>query len=199
MQVVHYEASEIWEMFQARKDDFETKMEIIAENPEFGVVIYLTSETRGTATFPEIVVYMDDREEYSEIVVSESDCTQTVRKIYRDYLDDDRLVDKIIEEDKAEIAEQTAMEDEIEQRDGELYDAVTDMLDIFLNEKLDRIVGYKEADEITSDVIDHLCEYLYQEHGLSVYRPMILEDEDGEEFFEEFPYDCMIFDDEEVE
>ena len=41
---------------------------------------------------------------------------------------------------------------------------------------------------------DHVCEWLYQECRLSVNRPMFLEDENGDEFYEEFPYDCMEFD-----
>jgi hypothetical protein len=32
--------------------------------------------------------------------------------------------------------------------------------------------------------------------GLMIRRPMFLEDEAGEEFFEEFPYDCIEFEDE---
>ena len=33
------------------------------------------------------------------------------------------------------------------------------------------------------------------EHGISVFRPMMLEDEDGEEFYDEYPYDLLTFED----
>ena len=196
MQLINYEASEIWEMFQKRKEYFRTHMEIIAENPEFEVVIYLSEEDRGTTMLPSIVVCIEQNEVYSEAAVNEHDCEQTVKKIYFEYLNEERLINMMLkEDDEVDEHERALLEDEIEQRDCELYDAVDLLLDTFLNEGLDRIVGYADADNIRTEVVDHLCEYLYTEHGLSVYRPMFLEDEDGEDFFEEFPYDCMIFDD----
>lgn len=196
MQLINYEASEIWGMFQKRKEYFRTHMEIIAENPEFEVVIYLSEEDRGTTMLPSIVVCIEQNEVYSEAAVNEHDCEQTVKKIYFEYLNEERLINMMLEEDdEVDEHERAFLEDEIEKRDGELYDAVDLLLDKFLNESLDKIVGYADADNIRTETVDHLCEYLYTEHGLSVYRPMFLEDEDGEDFFEEFPYDCMIFDD----
>ena len=69
-------------------------------------------------------------------------------------------------------------------------DYISDLMD-------DSIDSFGDADsfEIAQDVLDHICEYLYRKHDISSRRPMILEDENGEEFFEEFPYECMEFDD----
>lgn len=194
MQLINYEASEIWEIFQKRKEYFRAHMEVIAENPEYDVVIYLSEEERGTNMFPNIVVYIDNNEEYSEVAVSQYDCEHTVKEIYAEFLDEERLINHMLERDE-EDRELDEEQDMIETRETELYDAAADFLDILLNETLEHIVGYQEAEETREDLIDHICQYLYEEHGLSVYRPMILEDEDGEEFFEEFPYDCMIFED----
>ena len=195
MKLTMYEAPDVWVVFQQNKEELRNGMRMIAENPEYGVTVHITAERRGKDYLPDIIVYMDDDEVYSEAVVNEHDCTHTVQRIYDEYLDDEAIVNRMIEENRNELAELRQQEDDIEQREGELFDAASDMLDIFLNEKLDRIVGYQEADEIVEDVMDHICEYLFREHGLSVYRPMVLEDDDGEEFFEEFPYDCMEFDD----
>ena len=50
--------------------------------------------------------------------------------------------------------------------------------------------------EVLDDLKDHFLEYMYRKHGFDIYRPMVLEDEDGTEFFEEYPYEHMVFDDE---
>lgn len=49
--------------------------------------------------------------------------------------------------------------------------------------------------EVIQDCKDHFLEYMYRKFGLTIRRPMILEDEDGEDFFEEYPYECMVFED----
>ena len=46
---------------------------------------------------------------------------------------------------------------------------------------------------MVEDVKEHLLEYFYRKHGLSVYRPMELEDDEGV-FIEDYPYECMEFD-----
>ena len=194
MKLINYEPHEIWELFQKDKPYLRAHMKVIAENPEFDVVIYVTGEEQKGSIFPNIVVCMEDSEIYSELAVSEYDCEHTVQKIYDEYLSEERLIDRLIEQETAK-AEEEEKDQQIEEREMELFDAVNDLLDVFLNENLQKLVGYEEADRITEDITDRLCEYLYEEHGLSCFRPMMLEDEDGEEFFEEFPYDCMIFDD----
>lgn len=194
MKLINYEPHEIWELFQKDKPYLRAHMKVIAENPEFDVVIYVTVEEQKSSIFPNIVVCMEDSEIYSELAVNKVDCEHTVQKIYDEYLSEERLIDRLIEQETAK-AEEEEKDQQIEEREMELFDAVNDLLDVFLNENLQKLVGYEEADRITEDITDRLCEYLYEEHGLSCFRPMMLEDEDGEEFFEEFPYDCMIFDD----
>lgn len=69
-----------------------------------------------------------------------------------------------------------------------------DYISALMDESIDAL-GADESFEIAEDVLDHMCEYLYRKYGISARRPMILEDENGEEFFEEYPYECMEFDD----
>lgn len=186
------EASDVWGLFQKEKEELSGHERKIADNPEFGAVVCL-SEEQGK---PNIIAYLDDEEVYEELCVSESDCKMTVQKFYDEYLTEkvlNRYFGEEEEEDYTHLEEQT----EIDERESELDDAVLYFLEIAMD-----MSGYTlddftdEADEIYEDVKDHFLEYLARKWGLPIRRPMYLEDEDGEEFFEEYPYDCMEFDDE---
>lgn len=200
--IIHCEANAVWDFFQKEKESLRTKMKEIAENPEFDVVIYITEEDRGTMMFPNFVVLMDGSVLYEEAAVNENDCEQTCKKIYFDYLTEERLVNKVIEADMGasggdvlDDEDEEDQETEIEERESDLDDAVTNFLAEIMCDPLSSIVGKTEADEICEDFKEHALEYLARKWELSIYRPMILEDEDGEEFFEEFPYDVMEYDD----
>lgn len=187
------QAEDVWKVFQAEKQQLRTKLKEIAENPGFNVVVYLTEENERA----QIVVYIDDAEFYSEQCVSELDCKTTVRKIYEQY-----LTDKVLnvyfgddEEDEKldEEYSQYEAESDIEERELEIDVALLDFLDAVLEANIDELVD--DADVICEDCKEHFLEYLARKWGFDIHRPMYLEDENGEEFFEEFPYGCMEFDD----
>lgn len=201
MKLINCEASDVWDYFQKQKEQLQTHMEIIAENPEFDVVIYLTAESRGSYSdgkemvLPNIIVYIDGNESYEEAAVNEDDCSQTAKRIYYEYLTDERLINRIIEEDMASEDEDDRQQ-QIDEREEDIDTAVSNFLQEILIDPLEDIVGSDDADEIYEDVKEHILEYLYRKWDLDIYRPMFLEDEDGEEFFEEYPYGSMEFDDE---
>lgn len=208
MQLINCEASEIWNVFQSKKEQLKTKMEVIAECPELGVVIYLTAEERGSQTsgkttvIPNILVFVDGTELYEEVAVGESDCEDTVKRIYYEYLTEERLISKVIDsdtsKDKAEVEAEAEAEDqqqEIDDREEVIDNALYDFLTEILVDPLEMIVGQSEAEDIYEDVKEHLLEYLYRKWDLDIYRPMYLEFEDGEESFEEYPYGLLEFDD----
>ena len=60
---------------------------------------------------------------------------------------------------------------------------------------LDKSVAEDVIEEIADDVKEHTLEYIARRHGLPIYRPMYLEDEDGKDFYSEYPYEEMIFED----
>lgn len=195
--IIHFDAADVWALFQKEKEQLRSHMKSIAENPMLDVVIYLTEEERGDLELPNIVVYYEDNELYEEAAVNEYDCTQTVRKIYTEYLNEERLINKIIECDKTPVDDDpndTANETEIEQREEVLDNAVYEFLLEVMVDPLEDIVGDDEAAVIYEDFKEHALEYLYRKWDLDVYRPMILEDDQGE-FFEEYPYSSMVFDD----
>lgn len=197
MEVIERAPTEVWGLFQQKKGALSAVYERIAHNEDYGIEIYLSAAQRGTMTLPCITVFQDDNELYYEVAVNEIDCEQTVKKIYYEYLSEERLINRLIEdaEEAEESKAEQVMEDEIETREDELMGVTMDFISTLMDDSIDSL-GADDSFEIAQDVLDHVCEYLYRKHGVSARRPMVLEDENGEEFFEEYPYECMEFDDE---
>lgn len=181
------DASEVWGLFQREKEMLSSRQKKIAENPEFGAEIYL-EEVNGR---PRIVAYLDDEEVYGEFCVNADDCRTTARNIYSSYLTENVLNYYFSEED--EVIEQ---EMEIDDRESELDMAFCECLDIILDSAVAHTTGWNNVDEIYEDIKEHTLEYMARRWGLPIRRPMFLEDENGETFYEEYPYECMEFDDE---
>lgn len=186
MQTITVSASEMWDYFRKHKEELGKEEHIVAENDEFGVVITITEE-RG---MPYFVVTADDYQYAEESAVSEKDCKETVEELYDKY-----LTGKFIDEEDYAVSLLT-QEDMISERELELDDAIVLLVDAIL--ECDAMVALgTNADAVCEDVKDHIIEYLARKHKLSIRRPMILEDEEtGEDFFTEHPYECMVFEDE---
>lgn len=196
-QKILLEPSEVWGYYIEHKDDIENTMYEIASNDAYGVVIYLSEDVKGVAC---ITVNADDSEVYSESVVNDTDCQRTVDKIYNDYLTDkavEILSELALEEEDAETDESLLeQEDTIAEREEELDAFVYDfVMSILGGEAYYDGTGF-ELDDMLEDIKDHFLEYMARKHDLPIYRPMVLEDENGEDFFEEYPYECMVFEDE---
>lgn len=191
---IYVETSDVWELFQRCKDDLLKHERKIAENQEYGVAIYLTDDGHG---YPNIIASLDDEEVYSEMCISESDCKVTTQKFYDEYLSE-RILDRYFGEDDDAANEEWVShleeEEEIDDRESELDAAVYDFLTVVLDGILveEMVDG---ADEILEDIKEHFLEYIARKWDLPVRRPMYLEDNDGV-FYEEYPYECMEFDDE---
>lgn len=186
MQKIIISAGDVWDYFQKHKEELRKTEHIIAENEEFGVEISLSAENG----LPCFVVTADNYQYDEERAISESDCKETVEKLYDDYLTNNFVDDEVLEDSRLD------QEDMISERELELDEAISLLLDTVLEEDAVMFFG-TETDEICEDLKDHILEYLYRKHGISVRRPMVLEDtETGEEFFEEYPYDSMVFEDE---
>jgi len=192
---IHYQPDDIWGIFQSEKDKLRTTMKEIAENPEYDITIFLTETDRGDQMLPNIVVYMDGSQLYEEAAINESDCSQTVGKIYYEYLVVERVVNNVIasSSEEEDESDEDDVQDDIDMREAELDDAVFNFLTNILDSPLECIT--EESDEIYEDFKEHALEYLARKWDLKIYRPMILEDESGEEFLEEYPYEVMEYDD----
>lgn len=190
MAIIERSPEEVWSFFQRKKDSLQTVFDRIASNSDVGVEIYISADMHGKELLPCITVFQDDDELYSETAVDATDCENTVKKFYLEYLPTENVVNRMLEKEEEE---QFQLESDV--REDELQTLTSEYITNLLDERFDYVVGADEAYEITVDVLDHVCEYLYRKHHLSPRRPMTLEDEDGKEFHEEYPYECMEYDD----
>lgn len=178
--------SDVWDYFQNTKDDLKTHMHQIADNDEYGIAIFVTEDSG----LPNIVVTADDVQVYEETSVNEFDCRETAVKIYDDYLTP-KAIDILSSSDDSSSLD---VEDIIDLRETELDNAVYEFIMTAIQGAYfdDYTIAF---DDICDDLKEHFLEYMARKHGLPVYRPMILEYEDGIEEMSEYPYEDMEFDD----
>lgn len=190
MQEIIIEPRNLWEYLQEqdKKGQLNSVMYEIAKNEEYGTAVYVTKDDKGRYC---ISVEADDIEVFSDFVYDKEDAEETCNKVYDDYLTD-RVIEILTESDEESALAQM---DEIELREEELTEQVTSFIMDVLGG--DTYFDGVDFDEIVDDCKEHFLEYMARKHGLAIYRPMILEDEEGEDFFEEYPYECMEFEDEE--
>lgn len=169
------EACDVWDFFHEYK--MKGSYKLLGSNDAYGIEVYLTSQD----DMPSIVVMADNDEIYSEETVSERDCRDTVQKIYDKYLSDEVLTAFFDDEDFDALM----LEDNVEQRELELDDAVISMVEAFDPTYLDDV---EDVDALAEDLKDLIAGYLFTAYGISCYRPMFLEDEFGNEEYVEFPY-----------
>lgn len=184
------EPDEVWEYFNKNKKELFTSMHEVASNDEYGVVVYVT-EGMG---LPNIVVEADGQKIYDEKCLNEKDCENTVQNVFDDYLTSG-IVNALASSDYTERESYSDLEMrlEIEERESELEDATFE----FINAVCDGdapTACYCDT-EMLKDVEEHFLEYLARKWDIPIRRPMILEDENGKDFFEEYPYEFMDFED----
>lgn len=177
--------SEVWDFFQGHKGD--SLCEMIAENPEYGIEVWL-SDRDGD---PDFQVMADDDIIFEDYAYGSEDCRETCELIYGEYLTS-KVVDMILDDDV--FSDQHVEELNIEDRETELDAAVFDFLETVLED--DPCTVITDIEEVFNDIKDHMLEYLARKHDLSIRRPMYLEDEDGEDFYADYPYECMVYEDE---
>lgn len=195
---VYLKADEVWKYFQMNKEALKSEQVLVAENTETKYEIYLTD----FAGHPQLRVFRGDIELHTECCIDEEDCTYTAKWIYVKYLfpvtantSKQYGQSKIPVDDKpkAETKKETqksgavkAMEDIICEREDELAQAASDFLEIVL-EYFGAIEEYY-GEGLIEDTLDHVCQRLAKEWGISVRRPFMYEDDDGKNVFEEYPY-----------
>lgn len=188
MQNIIISAVDMWAYFKDNEKELKTTEHLIAENDEYGVEIYLTEQQDK----PCFTVTADGYEYEEESAVSEADCRKTIEALYDKY-----LTEKFLEVEPVESL--LDQEDMIAEREMELDDAIMLMLDTIVEEDAAILLSCNtnNLDEICDDIKDHMLEYIARKHGIEIRRPMILEDDEtGEDFFTEYPYECMVYDDE---
>lgn len=190
---INLKAGEVWKYYQSHKKDCRANMMLIASCEDFGIEIYITEEVQNRLS---VIVEADDIEVYRESVYSQLDCELTVRKVYGIYLTEKALDALTVstEPPEDERFDDEDIQDKIEDRETELQIVFENLIaDVIGKIALNDL---EISDDVISDIKEHVLEYVARRHGIPVYRPMYLEDEDGKDFYEEYPYDCMVFEDE---
>lgn len=186
------EANNVWRYFKTHEAELEKGMKLIAENRSYGIEIFLTA-SNGLAI---ITVNADDDEVYEDEGFGNFDCGRVANEIYDTYLTSNALnalTDRILDKPREEELSAAEEADMMDERELELDEAVYSLMEAFVPNLHDVA---DDVDEVYEDIKDLICEQLYTKHGISVYRPMYLEDDDGSESFSEFPYPEMELDDE---
>ena len=183
-------ANEVWTFFQGNRNRLEREQVVIAENNNTNYTICLTEEEG----FPLFIVSRGESKEYEEDSINEQDCIETAKRCYKTYLFPVTICETDDSEDDEEEEDfliQQEQEDAIYERDDQLTFAVSDFLQVVLQEGQDgadilSAYGAAKIDEI----LDMILSLLAEEYGLMIYRPMFLTDEEtGDEIYVEYPYD----------
>lgn len=189
-QKIILQPDEVWDYFVEHEEECDECMFEIASCYEYGTAVYLSRSSKGIGC---IIVEADDQEVYNEEVIDAEDTKKTVQKVYDDYLTD-KVIEILSDFEPQEDDTLQDQEDEIAMREEELDNLIWDfVMGVFGGETY---ADFDCTGEVLDDLKDHFLEYMYRKHGFDIYRPMVLEDEDGTEFFEEYPYEHMVFDDE---
>lgn len=190
-------ASDAWNYFQKCKDELKTHMHLIAQNTEYGTEVYIT-EDKG---LPNVVIIADGQQVHEETMINAIDCKETLEGIYDKFLtasaisslSEDYNDELYVNADADESEDDEYDEAVISRREDVLYEAIYDFLSLASDDYLD--LDSPEVSEIIEDCKEHFLEYIARKHSVPVYRPMVLEYDDGTEEVSEFPYEDMEFDD----
>lgn len=190
MQEIIIDPRGLWEYIQEqdKHGELDGVMCEIAKNEEYGIAVYITKDDENDRYA--ILVEADDMEIFSDYIYDKEDAEETCNIVYDNYLTDKVLELFFESEDDTTLSQ----EDKIELREEELDESVISFIMDVLGG--DTYFDSVDFDDIVKDCKEHFLEYMARKHGFAIYRPMILEDESGEDFFEEYPYECMEFDDE---
>ena len=209
---IYVESKDVWDFYKKNIKRMSEELVLIAENKETEYAVYVTQD-EGYLT---ILVYKDEEEILDDFALEKFICEVTIEGIYEKYLYPGIYTDNgyqfVNEEDCAKAhadapplpSSTQDMEDTVYEREDELYMATLDLLEKFtyraiyakdyIDDCADEEMYPVEVDEIYAEVIaDSLvnvfCKYLKDEHYVSVYRPMFIQTDKGEEIFTEYPYD----------
>ncbi|MCD8376441.1 MAG: hypothetical protein LUD69_05810 [Oscillospiraceae bacterium] len=188
------EPSKVWRFYLDELEKTDQVDETLAENSDYGFEIVIVGRSPIGATVEVVADGIVSRTES----VDAFDCYEVVEGLYETYMSKD-VSGILAEEDEKEQAgnfdgpdSMIKKLDEIDQREEELDFAIYEMLEIFMPDISCDIDGY--GTDVYGQLKDLICEWLYKEHGISVYRPMFLVDEDGVESYEEYPYEELYLD-----
>lgn len=168
---------DIWKYFQDNREKLKTTMIAVAQSDLYDVTIYLSDDSG----LPTLIIESSNVESEEFSITDEESCMTTASMVYDLYLTE-QIVTVMMQESE---------NSEMEEREADIDGFILRLLEDLLSD--DPILYSDLIESVVQDCKEHFLEYLYRKHGLSVYRPMELEDDEGV-FVEDYPYECMEFD-----
>ena len=191
--------NELWKFYTQNKGRCQKEMILIAENTETCYAVYMTDDS-GTLTLS--VCHGDNAPEYEERVMGNADCEASAKRLFTRYLiplieinGKSALIGDItgdVDDDDFNPSMQD-VEDEMYEREDELDLAIKDFLAVVLQEPDGEAVINEFGETFIQEVLHHFLEYLTNDHGIQIYRPMFFEDDSGYEIYSQFPYEEYTF------
>lgn len=185
---IHVPADQIWEFYKENEERLKSEFVLVAENTDTDYAVYLTDEKDDPVL---AAAKIDGEVERKETCHDADSCEETAWIMYHSYLFP-ITVEKSESNDNEGLddsSERSDIDDMIYERHDELILAASDFLDavLQLNDTEESSLSVCGTDMI-EDILEGMLESL-SENGIPVYRPMFVEDEDGNEVFVEFPYE----------
>lgn len=169
---------DVWQYYVDHTAELQEHMKLAAFSPDFDTEVQICEDDDLLTAY----IYLNDQEIAKEEMITAFDAKATMERLYKEYIynAEDFVKQWQLQQDEDEE------EDIIETRELELDDAAYEFLVSVLGEAFD--VHSKETQEILEDVKDCVLPMLYEKHGIEVYRPMYIADDDGNEEFCLYPY-----------
>lgn len=192
--IKYVEPHDVWEFFLSNEERLSNELVVIAEDESRDIEVCMTED----GSFPMFIV-LDGSEVQDKCWGLNKESTENaLKEIYDKISTDEDVSNEYVEpNDEVEIF-RGDYEDKIYEREDELYLAAADFLSVVLcSEDFYCKSAHNHLDddglkneEFINEFVDYVCEYLRKDHGISVYRPTIIEF-DGSEVvsFEDYPYD----------
>ena len=188
------QSHDIWDYCIDHEEELKNVSHIVATNKDYGVEVLVSVEDDET---PYVSVQVDDEEIYGKYMTNRVQAHDIMSEIYEKYLYRAlETMSGLIGEEKEsdDDDEELDEEEEIREREKNLDDAILYLYSEVTGD--DTIFPGKELENVLNDLKEHFLEYMARKHNLEVYRPMFLYKEDGEKYFTEYPYEEIIFEDE---
>lgn len=172
----------IWQYYTSHKKELKKSTKLVACNEDFDIEIHITDED-GVLN---AMVYLSNVEVARKEITDSASANGVMTGMYQKYI----FGAKDFIDSRQQEIDEADEQDMIGVREMELDDAIYDVLDTFCGSAFD--FRYDGTQELFENLKDVICETLYAEYGIEVYRPMYLEDDDGNKEFCLYPYAELI-------
>lgn len=176
-----YEPEEVWGLFLSEKESIGKEFPLAYDDGGIEIVMVpnICNDYLDEEVFPYIVTKFLNDDMLVEVCINEKDCVATVADAY------ECLGDSIIVNDNEDSYQESDVDNKIEDREDELYEAVEDFLAIVVDDSRD--FDLYVDDKTVRKLKDKFLAFIDRE-GIPVYRPAMVTGPGGEIIYTEYPY-----------